>query len=155
MTQSHLKQIVHAHFEECDDVFLCICHTSVCLFLFYQGFYGAFVGTFDNGCFVLLFPIVDRLLIIDILDRGQEGVSLSSPVSTHHHRMFHCLWNDCQLFAKFSVHLSCHGILSDTRSQACFNVNQSNKSRAFSSFSMRCISRLNGMLSFASNFKSS
>ena len=111
MTQSHLKQIVYAHFEECNDVFLCICHTSVCLFLFYQGFYGVFVGTFDNGCFVLLFPIVDRLLIIDILDRGQEGVSLSSPVSTHthHHRMFHCLWNDCQLFAKFSVHLSCHG----------------------------------------------
>ena len=70
MTQSHLKQIVHAHFEECDDVFLCMCHTSVCLFLFYQGFYGGFVGTFDNGCFVLLFPTVDRLLIIDILDRG-------------------------------------------------------------------------------------
>lgn len=84
----------------------CVTRRSVC---FYGGFYGGFVGTFDNGCFVLLFPIIDRLLIIDILDTGEEGVSLSSPVSTHHHRMFHSLWNDCQLFAKFSVRLSCHG----------------------------------------------
>ena len=65
------EQIVHC--EVCNDVFLCICRTSIRQ-VFYRRLYGVFSSTYGNDCFVLLPLIAGQLLIVDILGMRKAGV---------------------------------------------------------------------------------